>query len=57
VQITELSGPLSTLGLADLPEPEPSHMLTPGSGVVVDVHAAGISFPELLQTPRRKQKP
>jgi len=25
-------------------------MLTPGSGVVIDVHAAGISFPELLQT-------
>ena len=25
-------------------------MLTPGSGVLVDVHAAGVSFPELLQT-------
>ena len=32
------------------PEPEPSHMLTPGEGVLVDVHAAGVSFPELLQT-------
>ena len=50
VQITELSGPRSALALADLPEPEPSHMLTPGSGVVVDVHAAGVSFPELLQS-------
>src|ERR671923_1584884 len=50
VQITELSGPSSALSLADLPEPEPSHMLTPGSGVVVDVHAAGVSFPEVLQT-------
>jgi NADPH:quinone reductase len=50
VQITELSGPRSALALADLPEPEPSHMLSPGSGVVVDVHAAGVSFPELLQT-------
>jgi NADPH:quinone reductase len=50
VQITELSGPRSALEFADLPEPEPSHMLTPGSGVVVDVHAAGVSFPELLQT-------
>jgi NADPH2:quinone reductase len=50
VQITELSGPRSALALADLPEPEPSHMLTPGSGVIVDVHAAGVSFPELLQT-------
>ncbi len=50
LQITELSGPDSALALADLPEPEPSHMLTPGRGVVVDVHAAGVSFPEVLQT-------
>jgi NADPH2:quinone reductase len=50
VQIVDLSGPASALRLADLPEPEPSHMLTPGSGVVVDVHAAGVSFPEVLQT-------
>jgi NADPH:quinone reductase len=50
VQITELTGPESALRLAELPEPEPSHPLTPGSGVVVDVHAAGVSFPELLQT-------
>src|ERR687894_3107490 len=50
VQITELSGPRSALAEADLPEPEPSHPLTPESGVVVDVHAAGVSFPELLQT-------
>jgi NADPH:quinone reductase len=50
VQITELSGPDSALALTDLPEPEPSHVLTPGRGVVVDVHSAGVSFPELLQT-------
>jgi NADPH2:quinone reductase len=50
VQITELTGPESALHLADLPEPEASHMLTPGSGVVVEVHAAGVSFPEVLQT-------
>jgi NADPH:quinone reductase len=50
VQITELSGPRSALTEVDLPEPEPSHLMTPGSGVVVDVHAAGVSFPELLQT-------
>jgi NADPH:quinone reductase len=50
LQITDLSGPSSALAEADLPEPEPSHLLTPGSGVVVDVHAAGVSFPELLQT-------
>jgi NADPH:quinone reductase len=50
LQITELSGPESALQEADLPEPEASHMLTPGSGVLIDVHAAGVSFPELLQT-------
>src|SRR4051812_28922886 len=50
VQITELTGPDSALSVVDAPEPEASHMLTPGSGVVVDVHAAGVSFPEVLQT-------
>jgi NADPH2:quinone reductase len=50
VQIVDLSGPNTALRVEDLPEPEPSHMLTPGSGVVVDVHAAGVSFPEVLQT-------
>jgi NADPH2:quinone reductase len=50
IQIVEESGPDSALALVDIPEPEPSHMLTPGAGVLVDVHAAGVSFPELLQT-------
>jgi NADPH2:quinone reductase len=51
VQIVNLEGPDRALELVDLPEPaEPSHMLTPGKGVVVDVHAAGVSFPEVLQT-------
>ncbi|MGP0102673.1 MAG: NADPH:quinone oxidoreductase family protein [Solirubrobacteraceae bacterium] len=50
IQIIEESGPDSALALVELPEPEPSHMLTPGTGVVVEVHAAGVSFPELLQT-------
>jgi NADPH2:quinone reductase len=50
LQITELTGPDSAISLVELPDPEPSHMLTPGSGVVVDVHCAGVSFPELLQT-------
>jgi NADPH:quinone reductase len=50
MQITEETGPDSALKLAELPEPEPSHMLTPGSGVLVEVHVAGVSFPELLQT-------
>ncbi|HLY36147.1 MAG TPA: NADPH:quinone oxidoreductase family protein, partial [Candidatus Limnocylindria bacterium] len=50
VQITELSGPRSALAMTDLPEPEPSHMMTPGRGVLVDVRAAGVAFPEVLQT-------
>jgi NADPH:quinone reductase len=50
VQIVDLTGPGSALAQVDLPEPEPSHMLTPGSGVLIDVHAAGVSFPEVLQS-------
>ena len=50
MQIVEESGPDTGLALRELPEPEASHMLTPGTGVVVEVHAAGVSFPELLQT-------
>jgi NADPH2:quinone reductase len=50
MQITELTGPSSALRAADVPEPEASHPMTPGSGVIVDVHAAGVSFPEVLQT-------
>src|SRR4051794_9654439 len=50
IQITDLSGPDNALALVDLPEPEPSHELTPGAGVVVDVRAAGVSYPEVLQT-------
>src|ERR1700727_63468 len=50
VQITELTGPDTALMLVDVPEPEPSHPLTPGEGVVIDVRAAGVSFPEVLQT-------
>jgi len=50
IQIVDLTGPDSALELVDLPEPEPVHMLSPGAGVVIDVHCAGVAFPELLQT-------
>src|SRR3954452_691496 len=50
IQIANLNGPDEALELVDVPEPEPSHLLTPGAGVLVDVHAAGVSFPEVLQT-------
>jgi NADPH:quinone reductase len=52
IQITELTGPQSALQLVDAPEPQAgtSHPMTPGEGIIVEVHAAGVSFPELLQT-------
>jgi NADPH2:quinone reductase len=52
IQIVDLSGPAGALALVDAPAPQepPTHMLTPGEGVVIDVHAAGVSFPEVLQT-------
>jgi NADPH:quinone reductase len=50
MQITDLTGPATALKPADVPEPEQSHMLTPGKGVIVEVRAAGVSFPEVLQT-------
>jgi NADPH:quinone reductase len=49
VQISELTGP-DALAVLDVPEPPASHMLTPGEGVTIDVRAAGVSFPDVLQT-------
>jgi NADPH:quinone reductase len=49
VQINELSGP-EGLRAVDAPEPQPTHMLTPGEGVLIEVKAAGVSFPDVLQT-------
>jgi NADPH:quinone reductase len=49
VQISELSGP-EAIQVVDVEEPEPSHMLTPGEGVLIEVKAAGVSFPDVLQT-------
>jgi NADPH2:quinone reductase len=44
VHLIELVGPAG-LRLVEVPEPA-----APSSSVVIDVHAAGVSFPELLQT-------
>jgi NADPH2:quinone reductase len=49
-QITDLSGPASALTIGDIDEPGTTHPMTDAEGVVVDVHAAGVSFPEVLQT-------
>ena len=50
IQIVNLDGPERALAPAEIPEPEASHAMTPGSAVVIEVRAAGVSFPELLQT-------
>ena len=52
IQIAELTGPDTALRWVELDEPEAVHPLSPpGEGaVVVDVHVAGVSFPEVLQT-------
>ncbi len=50
MQITKLAGPADSLELTELPDPPVEHPLTPGRGVLIDVHAAGVSFPEVLQT-------
>jgi NADPH2:quinone reductase len=50
VQIVNLDGPAEALSVVELPDPEPTHMLSGDRAVVVDVHAAGVSFPEVLQT-------
>jgi NADPH2:quinone reductase len=49
VQISDLAGP-DSVRVVDVEPPQASHMLTPGEGVLLDVAAAGVSFPEVLQT-------
>jgi NADPH:quinone reductase len=49
LQIAELGGP-DALQVADVSEPEATHMLTPGEGVIVNVRAAAVSFPDVLQS-------
>ena len=50
IQIVELTGPDGALRLVDLADPQPTHPMTQGRGVVIEVHSAGVSFPELLQS-------
>ena len=49
LQIAELEGP-EALSVVDLPEPGASHFLAPGEGVLIDVRAAAVSFPDVLQS-------
>lgn len=51
VQIVDHSGPESALRTVELPVPERVHPMTGDApGVLIDVRAAGVSFPELLQS-------
>jgi NADPH:quinone reductase len=49
LQIDELGGP-DAVKVVDAPQPEASHFSTPGQGVVIDVRAAAVSFPDVLQS-------
>jgi NADPH2:quinone reductase len=49
LQISELTGP-EALEVVDLPEPGSRHPMTGEEGVVIDVRAVAVSFPDLLQT-------
>jgi NADPH2:quinone reductase len=50
IQIVSHDGP-AAVQVVDIDEPPAKHPMSPdGSGVLIDVHAAGVSFPELLQT-------
>src|ERR1700761_2957050 len=50
IQITELTGPRTAVQLVELPEPTPDPPPPPGEGVIIEVHAAGVAFPDVLQT-------
>jgi NADPH2:quinone reductase len=49
VVVQELTGPDGAV-FADVAEPEGAHWLSPGERLLVEVHAAAICFPDLLQT-------
>lgn len=56
VQIVNSEGPQAALVVNDVPVPEPVHpRQLDGDAVVIDVRAAGVSFPEVLQTYGRYQ--
>jgi NADPH2:quinone reductase len=48
VVVESLDGP-DGLALRDVPEPEGAHPLADGQRLLIEVHAAGVAFPDLLQ--------
>lgn len=56
VQIINSNGPRAALAMTQVPIPHPVHPRQPdGDAVLIDVRAAGVSFPEVLQTYGRYQ--
>lgn len=49
VQIVNHSGPAGAFEVREVPDPEPTHPRADGEAVMIDVQAAGVSFPEVLQ--------
>ncbi len=49
LQISELTGP-DAVRVVDVDPPGAAHPMTPGQGVLIEVKAAGVSFPDILQT-------
>jgi NADPH2:quinone reductase len=54
VVVTELNGP-GSVQIDDVQTPSLDHQLSPGSGVVIGVEAAAVSFPDVLQSRGRYQ--
>lgn len=52
----EIAGPAAA-GLADLPEPQGAHPRAGGERLLIEVHAAGVSFPDLLRSRGEYQNP
>lgn len=49
IQVTEPAGP-GSVRLADVSEPGPEAVSAPGTGVLVEVHACGVAYPDVLMT-------
>jgi len=50
VVVREKTGPGAAVLEHDVPEPEGAHPMSPGERMLIDVRAAAICFPDLLQT-------
>ena len=47
LQVCAFAGPDAVIP-ADIPDPAASYALAGGDGVVIEVHAAGVAFPDVL---------